>query len=64
MSTAFPKPAPGRNSGSMKGHEGAQVSGSGPMTVPADKLRHVLGVTSLNFIAGNHRLALVDTPLG
>jgi hypothetical protein len=34
------------------------------LTVPADKLRHVLGVTSLNFTAGNHHLAIVDTPLG
>jgi hypothetical protein len=34
------------------------------MTVPADRRKHVLGVTSVNFIAGNHHLALVDTPLG
>jgi 3',5'-cyclic-AMP phosphodiesterase len=64
MSTAFPKPTPGSASSAMKVREGRQVSAPGPMTVPADKLRHVLGVTSLNFIAGSHHLAIVDTPLG
>jgi hypothetical protein len=34
------------------------------MMVPADKLRQVLGVTSVNITAGNHHLAIVDTPLG
>jgi hypothetical protein len=34
------------------------------MTVPAERLRQVLGVTSVNFTAGNHHLAVVDTPLG
>jgi 3',5'-cyclic AMP phosphodiesterase CpdA len=64
MSTAFPQPAPGSASSAMKVRKGPQASAAGPMTVPAGKLRHVLGVTSLNFIAGNHHLALVDTPLG
>jgi Icc protein len=64
MSTAFPKPAPGSASSATKARGGRQVSASGPMTVPADKLRHLLGVTSVNFIAGSHHLALVDTPLG
>jgi hypothetical protein len=32
--------------------------------VPAEKLRSVLGVTNVNFTAGNHHLAVVDTPLG
>jgi Icc protein len=52
MSTAFPQPAPG------------SAPSAGPMTVPAGKLRQVLGVTSVNFTAGNHHLATVDTPLG
>ena len=52
MSTAFPQPAPG----------GAPAPG--PMKVPAERLRQVLGVTSVNFAAGKHRLAVVDTPLG
>jgi Icc protein len=64
MSTAFPQPAPVTASSATKAGEGPQVNTAGPMTVPADKLRHLLGVTSLNFIAGNHHLALVDTPLG
>src|SRR5580658_691621 len=52
MSTAFPQPAPGT------------APAAGPMMVPAEKLRSVLGVTSVNFTAGNHHLAVVDTPLG
>jgi 3',5'-cyclic AMP phosphodiesterase CpdA len=52
MSTAFPQPAPG------------SAPSAGPMVVPADKLRQVLGVTSVNLTAGNHHLAIVDTPLG
>jgi 3',5'-cyclic-AMP phosphodiesterase len=52
MSTAFPQPAPG------------SAPAAGPMKVPAEKLRQVLGVTSVNFVPGNHHLAIVDTPLG
>ena len=51
MSTAFPQPAPGG------------APSAGPMTVPAEKLRQVLGVTSVNFTAGKHHLATVDMPL-
>jgi 3',5'-cyclic AMP phosphodiesterase CpdA len=52
MSTAFPQPAPG------------SAPAAGPMKVPAERLRQVLGVTSVSFAAGNHHLAIVDTPLG
>jgi hypothetical protein len=52
MSTAFPQPAPG------------SAPAAGPMKVPAERLRQVLGVTSVNFVPGNHHLAIVDTPLG
>jgi 3',5'-cyclic-AMP phosphodiesterase len=51
MSTAFPQPAPGK------------APSPGPMKVPAGELRHVLGVTSLNFVAGAHSLAVIDLPL-
>jgi Icc protein len=51
MSTAFPQPAPGT------------APSAGPMKVPADKLRQVLGVTNVNVVAGNHHLAVIDTPL-
>jgi 3',5'-cyclic-AMP phosphodiesterase len=51
MSTAFPQPAPG------------SAPAAGPMVVPAEKLRSVLGVCSVNFVPGHERLALVDTPL-
>lgn len=51
MSTAFPQPAPG------------QAAGPGPMVVPEDKLRSLLGLTSVNYVRGSHSLALVDCPL-
>jgi 3',5'-cyclic AMP phosphodiesterase CpdA len=51
MSTAFPQPAPG------------SATSAGPMKVPDNKLRQVLGVTSVNFTAGTRHLALVDSPL-
>jgi hypothetical protein len=34
------------------------------MKVPADKLRDVLGICEVHFVAGSHRLAVVDSPLG
>ena len=51
MSTAFPQPAPGT------------APSPGPMKVPDDKLRSVLGITEVNFIAQHHHLAIVDSPL-
>lgn len=51
MSTAFPQPKPGT------------APSPGPMKVPADQLRDVLGITHVNYIAGNHTLAVVDSTL-
>ena len=51
-STAFPQPAPGT------------APKAGPMKVPADKLRSVLGITTVNYVENPHSLALIDTPLG
>ncbi len=51
MSTAFPQPAPG------------QAASPGPLKVPAEKLRSVLGITDVNFVRGSHTLAIVDTTL-
>jgi 3',5'-cyclic AMP phosphodiesterase CpdA len=51
MSTAFPQPAPGA------------APSPGPMKVPADRLRSVLGVTDVTFRRGQQRLAIVDEPL-
>jgi 3',5'-cyclic AMP phosphodiesterase CpdA len=51
MSTAFPQPAPG------------SAPSPGPMKVPAERLQQVLGITDVSFIAGNHHLAVVDSPL-
>jgi len=51
MSTAFPQPAPG------------SAPAPGPMKVPAGELRHVLGVTTVDFSVGTHSLAVVDRPL-
>jgi 3',5'-cyclic-AMP phosphodiesterase len=51
MSTAFPQPQPGT---ALK---------PGPMTVPAEKLRSALGVTSVNYVESRKTLAVVDSPL-
>src|SRR6202167_4911991 len=51
MSTAFPQPAPG------------SAPSPGPMKVPDDQLRSVLGITEVNFVRGQHSLAIVDEPL-
>jgi len=50
-STAFPQPAPGA------------AASPGPMKVPDDKLRSMLGVASVTFKRGTQRLAIIDTPL-
>jgi len=51
MSTAFPQPVAGT------------APSAGPLKVPADQLRRVLGITNVNFIAGNNHRAVVDSPL-
>jgi 3',5'-cyclic AMP phosphodiesterase CpdA len=51
MSTAFPQPAPGA------------AASPGPLKVPAEKLRDVLGITHANFVAQRHDLAVVDSSL-
>jgi Icc protein len=51
MSTAFPQPV------------GGTAPSAGPLKVPADQLRRVLGITNVNFIAGNSHLAVVDATL-
>jgi 3',5'-cyclic-AMP phosphodiesterase len=50
-STAFPQPQPG------------QADSPGPMKVPAEKLRSLLGSTAVNFVRGKHTLAIVDSTL-
>jgi Icc protein len=51
MSTAFPQPAPGT------------AASAGPMKVPAERLRDVLGITDVRFVAQHHQLAIVDASL-
>ena len=51
MSTAFPQPAPGT------------APSPGPMKVPAEKLRGMLGLTHVRFEAQRHDLAVVDERL-
>jgi Icc protein len=51
MSTAFPQPAPG------------QAASPGPMKVPADQLKSVLGITEVNHVQGQHALAVIDSTL-
>jgi len=50
-STAFPQPAPGK------------ADSPGPMKVPAEQLRSVLGITDVNVVHGKHALAVVDSSL-
>jgi 3',5'-cyclic-AMP phosphodiesterase len=50
-STAFPQPKPG------------EAQGPGPLKVPAEQLRSLLGLTDVNYVRGKHALALVDSNL-
>jgi Icc protein len=51
MATAFPQPVPGT------------APSAGPLKVPADQLRKVLGITNVNYTIGQHHLAVLDAPL-
>jgi len=50
-STAFPQPAPGK------------APSAGPMVVPAGKLKSVLGVTDVRYVARRGPLAIIDSSL-
>jgi 3',5'-cyclic AMP phosphodiesterase CpdA len=50
-STAFPQPAPGK------------ADSPGPMKVPAEQLKSILGITDVNYVRGQHALAVVDSSL-
>ena len=50
-STAFPQPAPG------------SAPSPGPLKVADDKLRALLGISSVKFIRGEQRLAIIDQSL-
>jgi 3',5'-cyclic-AMP phosphodiesterase len=52
LSTAFPQPAPGT------------APSPGPLKVPAEQLRSLLGITDVNYVQGRHALAIVDSTLG
>jgi 3',5'-cyclic AMP phosphodiesterase CpdA len=49
--TGFAQPAPGT------------AAGPGPMIVPAGKLRDYLGITTVNYVPGHSRLAVIDKAL-
>jgi len=51
-STAFPQPQPGK------------ADSPGPMKVPTEQLKSVLGITDVNYVRGRHALAVVDSSLG
>jgi 3',5'-cyclic-AMP phosphodiesterase len=51
MSTAFPQPAPGA------------AKAPGPMKVPDEKLRSVLGIVDVRSVMNDHSLAVVDATL-
>ena len=50
-STAFPQPQPGK------------ADSPGPMKVPAEQLRSVLGITNVSYVQGHQALAVVDSSL-
>ncbi|HET9180290.1 MAG TPA: metallophosphoesterase [Terriglobia bacterium] len=50
-STAFPQPHPG------------EAPSPGPMKVPAEQLRSLLGLTSVQYVQGRQTLAIVDASL-
>ena len=50
-STAFPQPKPG------------EAASPGPMKVPADQLKSILGITDVTVARGRHALAIVDSAL-
>ena len=50
-STAFPQPAPGT------------APAPGPMTVPADQLKGLLGIRQVTVVPGQQDLAIIDTSL-
>jgi hypothetical protein len=53
MSLAYPLPTPGEQG----------IGEPGPVTVPAADLGKLLGTRRVDVVRGNHRLALIDTPL-
>jgi Icc protein len=50
-STAFPQPQPGK------------ADSPGPMKVPAEQLKTLLGITDVNYVQGHRALAVVDSSL-
>jgi Icc protein len=50
-STAFPQPEPGK------------ADSPGPMKVPAEQLKNLLGITDVNYVRGQHALAVLDSTL-
>ena len=51
LSMGFPQPAPGA------------APAPGPMAVPAEKLRSVLGIRSVSYVQGKEMLATIDQTL-
>jgi hypothetical protein len=51
MSTAFPQPAPGT------------AKNPGPLQVPDEKLKSVLGISDVRAVINQHSLAIVDSTL-
>jgi len=51
LSTAFPQPAPGT------------APSPGPMKVPAERLRSMLGLSNVDYVEGKYSLAIIDSRL-
>jgi hypothetical protein len=50
-STAFPQPKPG------------EAPSPGPMKVPAEELKSLLGIRDVNYVRGKHALGVIDSSL-
>ena len=51
------------NSTAFRSHSPEWLPLPGPMKVPAEKLRGLLGLTAVHYVEHNHTLAITDTPL-
>jgi hypothetical protein len=55
--------AGGTRGGDDRGAAGREGRADGPTKVPDEQLRKLLGITTVNLVQGNKRLAVIDRPL-
>ena len=47
----------------LRADRSGKADSAGPVKVPVDKLRSVLGITQVNYVKGTNALAVVDSSL-